>query len=164
MYRFTNVLLKDRRGRSLKSVGDWDHPDEKGNVPPVKEPSLRQALLHFVEFLPQVVTDPQGRCGLPLQDLIARERIAEALSHDGPEPEIVELEDEHRNRLMKWFEALGPKVFGADAVPVNAEIEKGKLGKAGHGNARSGDRDEIAAAGGGQNGDRRLAGARNGND
>lgn len=165
MYHFENMVMRDRRGRALKTIGDWDHPSEKGDIPFAVNPTLRQALLHFVEVLPRSTVDAQGRQTLGMQELILRDRIATALSHDGTEVEWFELEDEHRNRIVKWFEAFAPQVFGPDLVPISNALDKGKLGKAPqNGNARIGNRNEAGSAGGRENDDRLVAAARNGND
>lgn len=165
MYKFSNSVLRDRRNHALVGIGDWDRPNERGDVPFCASPTLRQCLLHFVESLPKIATDAEGRCAMPLQQLILRERIAIALSLDGEsEPETLSLEDAHRNSLVQWFEKFGPRIFGSDAVPIHLAIEGGKLGKAPYGDARIGNRNETAVAGGRENGDGCFAVARNGND
>lgn len=166
MYAFENIVLADRRGQTLATIGDFERPTEKGAVPFAKDPTLRQALLHMVEVLPQVTIDAQRRQQLSTPEFMLRDRIARALTlgHEQPEPKWIEIEDEHRNRIVKWFELFAPQIFGADLVPISNALEKGKLGKAPtNGNTRGNDRDEARGLGRGENNDGLVASAGNGN-
>lgn len=177
MYRFPNDKLVNRRGRAV-IVGDWEHPEADGTVPFLDEPTFRQAAIHFVERLAQVAVEPApggARPLLTIADFRLRDKLLDALEEQGKdgEPDEIELEDAHREALVRWFERWGPQVFpGGDVVRVDAAIGRGELGKARKGPRKLGsnkesddgdagerDRDAAGAAGGESNDRRPVAAA-----
>lgn len=133
MYAYPNPKISDRRGKPL-AVGDWEHPDEKGSIPYHHAPTLRVALMHFLERLPLIAVEagPGGaRPVLRLEDFRLRDKLLDVLgkNEDAAEPENIHFEDAHRGALVRWFEAWGAAVFGPDVVAVDTALDAGKLAK-----------------------------------